>query len=306
MRKLILLLFFAGTALHLFAQKHEIGFNLQVGETYYHIMQSESTVQEQINGQENTIAMSITGKTAFTVTGVKDSAYEMSVNYLQLSLSIKSPQGERSFSSEKNDSADIVSAILAFIKNKSFLITMTKEGRIIQVKNLDTVFDDILDNNTKLVTAQRQQIKAQLMQAFGEKSFKSNFEMVTAIYPHTAVKTGDTWTVENQLETVMEGSLRTTYQYTEAADNYNMITGNGKMETADKDAYIQVNGMPVKYNLSGTINSTIKVDNKTGWIIESKIGQNISGSAEIKDNPNLPGGLTIPMVFESKMTYSDH
>jgi hypothetical protein len=33
MRKLILLLFFAGTALHLFAQKHEIGFNLQVGET---------------------------------------------------------------------------------------------------------------------------------------------------------------------------------------------------------------------------------------------------------------------------------
>jgi len=54
MRKLIFLLFFAGTGLNLFAQKHELGFNLRVGETYYHIMQSASTVHEQINGQQDT------------------------------------------------------------------------------------------------------------------------------------------------------------------------------------------------------------------------------------------------------------
>jgi hypothetical protein len=306
MRKFILLLFFTATLQNLFAQRHTLGLHLLVGQTYYHIIQSQSTVQQQINGQQNTVVITMAGKIAFNVTGIKDSVYEMSVRYQQLSFEIQSPDGSMSFSSEKNDSTDVMSKVLALIKDKSFFIIMTKEGRITEVKNLDTVFGEVLNKSFRLTTEQKQQIKAQLVKAFGEKSFKGSFEMVTAIYPHTAVEKGNSWIIETQLETGMEASLTTSFQYVEAADNYNIITGSGKIETADKDAYIQVNGMPVKYDLSGTMNSTIKVDNETGWVIESKINEKINGSAQIKDNPKLPGGLTIPMIFETKMIYSNN
>ncbi|HEV8504540.1 MAG TPA: DUF6263 family protein, partial [Chitinophagaceae bacterium] len=87
-------------------------------------------------------------------------------------------------------------------------------------------------------------------------------------------------------------------------NDYNLITGDGRIETLDKEAYIQVNEMPIKYNLSGSMVSTIKVDIKTGWVLESKIKHNIAGTAEIKDNPKIPGGMIIPMTLQMETTHS--
>ena len=75
--------------------------------------------------------------------------------------------------------------------------------------------------------------------------------------------------------------------------------------TADKDAYIQSNGMPLKYDMSGTMSSEIKINRKNGWVIESKINQIIKGTAQIKDNPQMPGGMTIPMTLSNEMTITE-
>ena len=284
-------------------QKQKLGFNLSIGETYYHSMQSENNIKQEINGQKNTVDASISGKTAFKVTAIKDSLYEMNVTYQLLSITMKLPNGDMTFSSEKNDVNDIISNILGTIKDKPFVMSMTKTGKIVDVKNLDSIFGNLFDKFTQLSPDQKQQIKGQLMQAYGEKAFKGSFEMVTAIYPNDPVEKGNTWTTETKLESGMEANLLTTFEYKERADNYNLIIGNGKIETANKDAYIESDGMQLKYNLTGKMNSIIKVDRATGWIIESKINQNISGTAEIKDNPKLPGGLTIPMTIETEMIF---
>ncbi len=73
----------------------------------------------------------------------------------------------------------------------------------------------------------------------------------------------------------------------------------------DKDAYVETNGMPTRYNLKGTMSSNIKVDKISGWIIEAKINQAFQGDVYIKDNPRLPGGLKIPMIMESNMTFTN-
>jgi hypothetical protein len=304
MKKLLLLLVIVTTYHSIFGQEQKLGFNLINGQTYYHLMQSASSIKQDINGQKVNIDITLSGKIAFKVTAIKDTIYDMNVSYQQLAMTMKLPNGDMTFNSEKKDENDIFSNILGAIKDKQFSMKMTSVGKIVEVKNLDSIFENVADKLSNLTPVQKQQIKDQLMQAYGEKAFKGSFEMVTAIYSNSAVQKGSTWTIKTKLESGMAATLTTTFELKDGTENYNLIIGNGKLETLDKDAYIQINGMPTKYNLTGTMNSSLKVNNKTGWIIEAKINQVMTGNVEIKDNPNLPGGLTIPMSFETEMIYS--
>lgn len=75
------------------------------------------------------------------------------------------------------------------------------------------------------------------------------------------------------------------------------------MGTTGDESYQMINGMPARYHLSGTVLATIKVDSKTGWIQAARIKHSFDGNTEIKDNPNLPGGLSIPMSVLSQISY---
>lgn len=304
MKRIFIVILILVFAQPIFAQKQKLIFNLINGETYYHSMKTSSNIKEEMNGQKINFDLAISGRVAFKVVSTEDSVYDMSVTYEQLGMTMKLPSGEMNFNSEKQDINDVFSTILRTIKGKRFLMKMTKVGKIIEVKNLDSIFDNLLDPFPNLSAQQKQQINTQLKQAYGEKSFKGSYEMVTNIYTNAAVEKGDTWKIETKLESVMAATLATTFEFKEKTLEYYSIIGTGIIETLDKDAYTQINGMPARYNLTGTMNSTIKVDTKTGWILEASINQLMSGNAEIKDNPKLPGGLTIPMSFENIMNYS--
>jgi hypothetical protein len=57
--------------------------------------------------------------------------------------------------------------------------------------------------------------------------------------------------------------------------------------------------------MSGKMTSEIKINRKSGWVIESKINQTIKGTTQIKDNPKMPGGMTIPMTMINEMTITE-
>src|SRR6185369_17126715 len=111
MKKILLLLSFTTLIQISFGQKQRLGFNLTVGQTYYHLMEVVSNVKQEINGQINTVNVTMSGKMAFNVTSMKDSIYAMSVTYEQLSMTMKLANGEMTFNSEKNDPNDIFSNI---------------------------------------------------------------------------------------------------------------------------------------------------------------------------------------------------
>jgi hypothetical protein len=106
--------------------------------------------------------------------------------------------------------------------------------------------------------------------------------------------------VNTQLESAMSANLEETLEYKGSTDSTSLIHGEGKIQTADKDAYIETNGMPLKYNLSGTLSADFIVDKKSGWIVEARIDQEVKGTAQIKDNPKMPGGMLIPMSMKGE------
>jgi hypothetical protein len=103
----------------------------------------------------------------------------------------------------------------------------------------------------------------------------------------------------------MASKLTSTYELTELTPAYAIIKGNSKIETLDKEAYMEANGMKMKYDLTGDMISLITTDRTTGWIVNGTINQEINGDAIILENPQLPEGMIIPMKIFNEMKVTD-
>ena len=288
------------------AQSTELRLNLKKGREYRQSSEASMTIAQDLNGENMNIFMVIKGRMVFKVTAVHEKEYEMDVKYEQLSLSMQMAQGGVEFSSDQPDENDVFSRILAEMIGKSFQVTMTRTGKIKEVKKIDELFESIFKSFKELSAAEVKQFKAQLMKSYGEKSFRGSMEMVSAIYPDKPVSLGESWIVKTKLESGMMADVKTKYTFTANESDHHLIRGVSEIETLDKDSYIEVDGMPVRYDLKGEMHSEIKVNKSTGWIVDAKVVQHIYGSASLKDSPQIPGGMDIPMTIDSEVNYGDN
>ncbi len=283
-------------------EKTDLQLNLEKGKTYHQVTNLKSLIKQNIAGQDINMEMIVQGDMSYTVKSVTENGYEMDVEYNRLNLSMQLPNGTMEFNSEKQD---VFSKILAAMKNKPFQITMTKKGKITDIKNIDQLFGSAFDQFPEIPANQKAQIKAQLQKAYGKEAFKGNIEMSTAVYPEKPVAKGDSWEIKTNLNSGMSANITTTYTYAENNTDYHLITGNSKIVTANKEAYTKMNGMPTKYDLKGDMTSQIKVDKTSGWIIEAKIKQDIKGDVYIKTNPDASKEMKMSMDMKNDLTFTN-
>lgn len=279
-----------------------MSLKLEKGKVYKQIMNADENIDEDINGMAFNMKMNISGTISFLVKDINENGFIMDAQYETLSMSIQTPQGNMDYSSEKKDETDIFSQILAALKYKTFEINMSKSGRIIEIKNIESLWGKLIDQFSQLNEAQKEQVKAKLLESYGNDAIKGNFEMTTAIYPEMAVSKGDKWNITTPLKGNLSVDIHTEYTFADLTKNYALIKGYSILETADTSAYTEINGMEVKYKLKGSMLSDIKVDNQSGWIIEARIHQDVKGDAFMKANAQFPEGMKIPITFQNEMT----
>jgi len=288
------------------AQKTELELTLKEGAEYHQISDVTMDISQDYNGMKMDIGTTITGDMSFFVKSKNGKEYDIDVKYKRLGMSMKLPQGKMEFSSENNNQQDIYSLMLKEMANKPFFVKMTNKGKVVGVKNTDTLFNSLFKILPETVSdVQKEQVKAQMEKSYGDEAFKGNLEMATAIFPDHPVNIGDKWEIKTELNSVAPSMITTIYEFLEDNKDYYLIIGNGKINSIDKDTYYETNGMQMKYDLAGTMTSTIKIDKQTGWFIEAIITQNIKGKSHIKDNPQIPGGMDIPISIITKMKITD-
>ena len=182
---------------------------------------------------------------------------------------------------------------------------MSDKGKVLEVNNITLLFESLFGQFPDIPEDQKAQVRDQLIQAYGEKAFRGNIEIVTALFPRKKVAPGDKWIIETKLESGMEANVISEYEYLGQEEGFYRFHGESKLQTADKDAYIESNGIPIKYDLSGSMKSDIKVDKDSGWIIEASITQELQGDAYISANPNVTEDMKVPMKMKNVMRITD-
>lgn len=289
-----------------YAQKVKPALKLIKGNTYYLITSAHSVIKQTINGQLNNIDMTIDGKMSFKVLNADDSLYYMEVNYTKVGMKMVLATGTVAFDSDNKDTSNVMARIMSGITNKPFTASITKSGRIRSVENAETMITSMIDGFKEVPSAQKEQLKTQLTQSFGSSALKSNLEMSMAVLPEKAIAKNDKWTIGTKLEGAMAAQITSVYQLMDITPQSYIIHGSSTLATDNTAGYKTISNMPMKYNMKGTMTSDVVVDKATGWISSSKMKQTIDGTVEIKDNPQVPGGLTFPMTVTSETTTSDH
>jgi hypothetical protein len=279
-------------------KKVDLSLNLNVGDVYHHNYKMNTDIKQDINGQEMNINLDINSDMSYEVLQKSNSSYEMKVMYKSIAMNMKSPMGSMQFDSKNPGSENVFTKLLNQMIDFELIATINFDGTIADIKNVDAMYKSMFDQFPELPEAQRAQLESQLRQTFGKEALAGNMEMVTAIFPGKKIGEGDTWENKTELKGGMEGTVNNKYTLKELDGSIAIVERESTIESDATEK--MVNGMPAIYNLKGTMNSTLKVDVNTGWIQEGNISQSMGGMVEIKDNPQVPGGLTFPMEMISK------
>lgn len=286
-----------------FAQKYTLALNLKPDSTYYLSQDANLTIVETIDGQDQLISTLINGRLSHKVIAVRDSTYELEVRYQSIGMHMVIGERRIDFSSDNKNSQDVYTKIMMGMLDKPFTVIISRKGKVLEVKNIEKLYSDMLVNLPQITEAQKAQFKNQMEQSFGDKAIKGNFQDVFAMFPATVVGLNDTWESSTLLESVVTATTTTTYSLRQITDKNYLIHGDAVIKADGSAEFKQINGMPLRYiNISGTAITDLKLDKATGWITEAKISKNIKGTIEIKDNPRIPGGMTFPMTVTGDMT----
>jgi len=283
------------------AQKRPL-LHLARGQTYYLESTAASTSQQSFGSRENKVNTTISFRIAFTVTGIADTIYGIVARYQSLAMKIRLADTTLNMSSAIGIKPDTPSVIMSEIVNKPFVITMTQSGKVQSVKNLDELIAGAVDGFSAIDSVKKSKVTTQFVQAFGAASVKCVLEMGIAVLPEKPIAKQDKWALNSVISSPASAQVHVSYQLSDLTPDMYFIRGEGTI-TSEKDMKpVDMNGMPARYDLNGSVQSEIKIDQKTGWINEVKLKQLIEENIEILDNPKVPGGMTVPMMFTIGMT----
>ena len=295
------LLLFLIFSLNIFSEKLEL--NLTKDSTYLQCISASSVISQNIGGQAFDMTMGITGLTAFEIKSVENSVYQMDVYYKELGISVDFFGSSMEFNSLKDDINDMTSKILKNMTNQKFSLKMNKTGKVLEIKGVDNLYSNLFTGVEGISQEEKDQITDQMKNSFGEESFKSNIEMAAPAFPEKNVKVGEQWTVNTKVNSGFTLNVNSNYTLKEVTKDSYILEVVSTISTGDE--FNEMNGMFVKYDLDGTMNSVITIDKKTGWTTTAKVAQKLGGKTFTKFSADDSEIIESPLDMKTDMTISN-
>ena len=262
--KFLLLLLIAVCSQTLFAQKTSVQLHLEKGKTYTHALNSQSEIYQRANGKTTKTNMLVVAKITYKVKSVKNGSYYLETQYRNMNISIDQADGkDMNFNSDK-PSDDLLSNFFYHMCRTPFYITMNSLGEISSVEGIGRLVENGI-KGLDLPEEKVEQIKVGLSEAYGEKAFKGNFEIITLIYPKAAVELNESWETETAIYSKnIQATLKTNYYLEQAGEDYLQLKGESEIIS---------NKLTEESKLVGSASIHMSLDKNSGWIHSAKVDQ---------------------------------
>ncbi|MCH8554492.1 MAG: DUF6263 family protein [Schleiferiaceae bacterium] len=260
-----------------------------------------SRVIQVYRGDSIETLMEVKTQTQFEVNQVNDATYQLTAKHVKMAADMVARGRHFGISSEEENSDSPLSDVLAQIKNKPFRLQLNEQGRIVELAGLNDWIDKAMEQldtyNPDEIAALREQIET----SFGESIFIGNFEVASAALPDTFVAEGESWEIYSEMVTGFAGMAKVTYTLSEVTKSQYTILGTGTIFSNPEGRPAISNSMQLQYDLSGTIESVVKIDRKTGWVIDANVGQYLEGTVSMPALYEGDSEMKLPMFLENQM-----
>lgn len=297
MKRIFSLLFiFAAVALQ--AQTFRLEFKPVAGTEYPVNMEviQDMTIKVPAMGDMTTHTEQKIGAVLTLVEEV-EKGYLMETRLTRFTVNTSAQGQSQNFDSEGED---VVSQAIKTITEKPFRLVISRQGEVVEMLPLDTAFFTRADETlaTQYAKRKRETTMTQLKALFSESTLKNVAQAGLTKFPDKDLKVPSVWTDDTPSDEL--GAIITT-QY--RVDNYadNMVTLMAKMVLMSNPNAKKPEGPQRMENIAGGGEATNIVDAVSGWVIETKGKQNVSGQLVIEQGGQSQS-LDLTMVISTVIT----
>ena len=274
---------------------------LEDGKVYRIRQTLDQKIDQKVMGRKMSTEQTMGFVYSFKVKKVAaDGAMTADLKYESVSFKMKGPVGEVAYDSA-NPPENIPPAALghAALVGKGFSITFTRMGLVKKTEGIDKMIDGIFREAGVKGAGAKEALKAQ----WGDKAMKQTLEQMTAIYPDKPVGVGDVWKKEVNLAGMFGMKLDSTYKLTARKEGTAVVAVSTKITPVEGGKPMEIAGMKMTWKLTGTQKGTMRIDERTGWVKESDLAQDVSGTITMQ-MPGLDEPMVVPIELKSTIRLS--
>ncbi|MFP4529076.1 MAG: DUF6263 family protein [Candidatus Kapaibacterium sp.] len=283
MKKLFVVVLLIAVNAMAYAKEYSPKLNLEKGKAYFLHVQAVADIEQELFGQTIEMENFTEEFSQYIVNEITDSSYVIEAEYKYMGIGITTAQMDMQFKSNKKDSVGFMDKAMANMCDVPFTIHLHKDGHVIEVTGYERVmngFMSALDEAPAQVKAMSESLSEQIS---GESKIKEFIETFTLAMPRQPVDIGEKWS-----RMATNATLKTDYENNftlmNANDNIYNIAGHSKFRT-DTTNVIEINGMPITYDMDVVTDIDMQIDRNTGWAVDIDFEQTMDGNLSVKTGP---------------------
>jgi hypothetical protein len=227
--------------------------------------------------------------------------FDTKITYTRVAIDVDAGVMKFAYDSNSDDKSAAGNPQLmsfAALINKSINVKFSPKGEVIEVKGIDVMIDQIINEVSGGNEAMKSQIKQSMDNSFNESTLKQMLGASFMDLPMNNVKVGTSWTENKSIITQFTLNVINSYNVKsiDATDVNIDVTSTISTVPGNKS---NMQGMDVTFNLFGTQAGILKVSKAIGLVTAFESTQNITGnfSADMMGQK-----MEVPMTIVIKTT----
>ncbi len=279
------------------AEKTQYKLKLEAGKQYYLKMINELQISDPTPAKEQSMVITIGTGAQLDVSNIDANGNaQVAYTYKWVKYGTKFPGKEAVYDSSKKDST-VPEEFQWFapLLEESFTLTISPEGRISEIKDLEKVRSNV---QQKLPQGASNEIAIRsLDQWLNEQAMRETIEGSLAIYPDRPVGVGDSWSRNVAYSGGFPRILESKWTLKERKNGVAVIEAVSAIKPNPQAKPTEMGqGITSSSEFTGNEQGLIEIQESTGLIIKSNINQQMSGQNTIT-RPGAPDTVT-PMELK--------
>jgi hypothetical protein len=290
------------------AGKVDLKLRLKAGESHEMKMTQTQNITQTMNGQEQKMTQVQEMVMGFDVLSVDtNGVMDVEMTYKAMKITIDGPMGHMEFDSVNPKPVDpnrpdekMLAAMFSAMTGSKFQMKITPTGKTSEIHGIKEMVVKIREKMKESVGGgpEMQGLDRFFDKMFDEKQVKEMTGDMMGAFPAEPVTAGDTWYDTMSMNFILPIDVDTTYMLKQRKDGIAYIDAVAKMDMGDSSKPLEIDpNNKVSMQLSGTMNTTSEVDEKTGLTRKGNVTMNFSGVMRVEANPQMPEGMTMPMTI---------
>jgi hypothetical protein len=281
-------------------------WKLAKGKTYYQKSTFDQRITQTVMGQEQVIEQGIgTGQKWDVLEVDRQGNMRIRLTFIWCAFKQANPMGNVEYDSARQATPTAGAEPFAALLGQSYIVTMTPKGDVLDVNGVEAMRAAVLQ---KLPPGAEENLGMSPAAMFlDKKNVKEMAAANLAIYPDQPVEPGQSWS-KTQKVTLGFGIITDTkWTLQKREGGVAVIAATASLRSDPDSPPMEMGGMKMKFDIAGTQESTIRVEEATGLILSDQTHQRLQGNINVGASTDAAALMAIPSAFDttSKVEMSD-